>query len=51
MFTSRLTIFHFLIDFIFSSSNRSEFRLNLRAENADFRLTPIAISLGVIGKK
>lgn len=32
-------------------TSRSEFRLKLRAENADFRLSPLAIQLGILSEK
>jgi len=32
-------------------TSRSEFRLLLRAENADFRLSPYAIKMGILSKK
>ncbi len=30
---------------------RSEFRLTVRAENADFRLTPMAIEMGIVSEE
>ena len=30
---------------------RSEFRLTVRAENSDFRLTPLAMELGILGEE
>ena len=30
---------------------RSEYRLTVRAENSDFRLTPLAIELGILSEE
>ena len=30
---------------------RSEYRLSVRAENSDFRLSPLAIELGILGEE